>query len=79
MPEHQDHDEHGEHGEHRHGDTVPEDYFEPAGWEQRYAGEGSIWSGRPNPQLVTEATSLPPGPPPSSSTSTSRRATRSAR
>ena len=61
MPEHQDHDEHGEHGEHRHGDTVPEDYFEPAGWEQRYAGEGSIWSGRPNPQLVTEATSLPPG------------------
>ena len=39
----------------------PEDFFEPAGWEQRYAGEGSMWSGRPNPQLVAEVTALTPG------------------
>ncbi|MCW2866993.1 MAG: methyltransferase type 11 [Marmoricola sp.] len=52
-----------EHDQHQHGDAaqVPEDYFEPAGWERRYAGDGAVWSGRPNPQLVTEATPLPPG------------------
>ncbi|MCW2819153.1 MAG: methyltransferase type 11 [Marmoricola sp.] len=50
--------------EHEQGEDSPqarEDFFEPAGWEQRYAGEGSMWSGRPNPQLVAEATSLAPG------------------
>jgi SAM-dependent methyltransferase len=38
-----------------------EDYFEPAGWEQRYAGPGSVWSGNPNPQLVAEVPALEPG------------------
>lgn len=48
--------------DHEHGHDQPtEDFFEPAGWEERYAGEDKIWSGDPNPQLVTEATSLTPG------------------
>ena len=38
-----------------------EDYFEPAGWEKRYAGAGSVWSGDPNPQLVAEVSGLAPG------------------
>lgn len=37
------------------------DYFEPAGWEDRYAGEGTMWSGDANPQLVAEASRLTPG------------------
>jgi 2-polyprenyl-3-methyl-5-hydroxy-6-metoxy-1,4-benzoquinol methylase len=35
--------------------------FEPSGWEERYAGEQQIWSGDPNPQLVTEVAGLTPG------------------
>jgi 2-polyprenyl-3-methyl-5-hydroxy-6-metoxy-1,4-benzoquinol methylase len=35
--------------------------FEPPGWEERYAGEEKVWSGRPNPQLVTEVSALTPG------------------
>ena len=27
--------------------------FEPEGWDERYAGSGRTWSGRPNAQLVT--------------------------
>lgn len=46
--------------EHREPETPP-DYFEPAGWEQRYAGDGEVWSGRPNPQLVAEVAGLAPG------------------
>ncbi|WP_104107120.1 bifunctional NAD(P)/FAD-dependent oxidoreductase/class I SAM-dependent methyltransferase [Nocardioides sp. 616] len=34
--------------------------FEQPAWEERYAGE-SIWSGRVNPQLETEAATLAPG------------------
>ncbi|WP_452299647.1 methyltransferase domain-containing protein [Micromonospora krabiensis] len=30
-------------------------------WEERYRSRTSVWSGRPNPQLVAEATPLPPG------------------
>jgi SAM-dependent methyltransferase len=30
-------------------------------WEERYGAEGRVWSGRPNPLLVREATQLPPG------------------
>ncbi|WP_432548622.1 class I SAM-dependent methyltransferase [Kineococcus sp. SYSU DK004] len=40
---------------------VPEDYFEPASWERRYAGEGTWWSGAPNAQLVDLAAGLAPG------------------
>ncbi len=35
--------------------------FEPSSWEERYAGEAQVWSGRPNPQLVAEASALTPG------------------
>ncbi len=35
--------------------------FEPAAWDQNYSGEGTIWSGEPNTQLVAEAADLRPG------------------
>jgi 2-polyprenyl-3-methyl-5-hydroxy-6-metoxy-1,4-benzoquinol methylase len=35
--------------------------FEPPGWEERYDGDGRIWSGSPNPQLVAEVAELTPG------------------
>jgi SAM-dependent methyltransferase len=35
--------------------------FEPPAWDERYQGEGAIWSGRPNAQLVAEASKLPAG------------------
>ena len=38
-----------------------EDFFEPASWEQRYAGDQQHWSGAPNAQLVAVLTGLAPG------------------
>lgn len=35
--------------------------FEPPAWDERYSGDGQIWSGNPNGQLVAEAASLKPG------------------
>jgi thioredoxin reductase/SAM-dependent methyltransferase len=35
--------------------------FEEDAWEERYRAQPAIWSGRPNPQLVAEATDLAPG------------------
>ena len=35
--------------------------FEPEAWDERYSGEDDVWSGAPNPQLVTEASKLTPG------------------
>ncbi|MGY3514876.1 FAD-dependent oxidoreductase [Micromonospora sp. PTRAS2] len=35
--------------------------FEEAAWEERYRARPAVWSGRPNPQLVAEATGLPAG------------------
>ncbi|GAA0797687.1 methyltransferase domain-containing protein [Spirilliplanes yamanashiensis] len=35
--------------------------FEQDSWEERYGASARIWSGNPNPQLVTEAADLPPG------------------
>jgi SAM-dependent methyltransferase len=35
--------------------------FEPPAWDERYSGEGKIWSGDPNAQLVAEASDLSPG------------------
>jgi SAM-dependent methyltransferase len=37
------------------------DMFEAPSWDERYAGEGQIWSGEPNAQLVTEVAGLTPG------------------
>ncbi|MBE7323504.1 class I SAM-dependent methyltransferase [Nocardioides sp. Y6] len=49
---------HGEHQDAASGDT---DMFEQPAWDERYAGEGQMWSGQPNPQLVTEVSALTPG------------------
>ena len=35
--------------------------FEPPSWDERYSGDGAIWSGKPNPQLVAEVSGLTPG------------------
>jgi SAM-dependent methyltransferase len=35
--------------------------FEPPAWDERYSGDGQIWSGDPNVQLVAEASELTPG------------------
>lgn len=51
-----------EHQHHDHDEPrAEEDVFEPEAWERRYAGEGAIWSGAPNAQLVTEVSRLTPG------------------
>ena len=34
--------------------------FEEPAWEERYRSRPSVWSGRPNPQLVAEVTGLAP-------------------
>src|SRR6201995_2223506 len=35
--------------------------FEPPAWDERYWGDGKVWSGDPNPQLVAEVGGLEPG------------------
>ncbi|TLQ42078.1 class I SAM-dependent methyltransferase [Streptomyces marianii] len=35
--------------------------FEPAGWDERYAGKDAAWRGTPNPQLVAVAEGLRAG------------------
>jgi SAM-dependent methyltransferase len=47
--------EHAAH--HGHGEMQ----FDEASWEERYGAAPALWSGRPNPQLVAEATALTPG------------------
>lgn len=54
----------GDRHEHQHeGDQHDEgpNYFERSSWQDRYAGEGQMWSGQPNPQLVAEVARLSPG------------------
>jgi 2-polyprenyl-3-methyl-5-hydroxy-6-metoxy-1,4-benzoquinol methylase len=50
-------------GEHDHqlSDEEAAAMFEPASWDERYAGEERIWSGKANPQLVAEVDGLTPG------------------
>ena len=43
-----------------HGEITRE-MFEQSSWDERYGGEGRIWSGRPNAVLVDEAGDLTPG------------------
>lgn len=48
--------------EHRHEPSASgREMFEPAAWEERYAGRAPVWSGNPNAQLVEEASRLTPG------------------
>lgn len=35
--------------------------FEPPSWDERYCGDGQIWSGNSNAQLVAEVSGLSPG------------------
>jgi 2-polyprenyl-3-methyl-5-hydroxy-6-metoxy-1,4-benzoquinol methylase len=37
------------------------DMFEPPSWDKRYGGDGQIWSGNANAQLVAEVSELSPG------------------
>lgn len=46
---------------HHHRDDDASALFEPSGWEERYSGKETIWSGNPNPQLVAEVSGLAPG------------------
>ncbi|MFT4083630.1 MAG: class I SAM-dependent methyltransferase [Nocardioides sp.] len=45
---------------HEHADETAA-VFEPESWDERYAGEESVWSGKPNAQLVAEVSALVPG------------------
>ena len=42
-------------------DHAPGDRFGPDFWDERYRSAQRVWSGEPNPQLVTEVTGRPPG------------------
>lgn len=45
-----------------HGTPAPTtEMFEPPAWEERYSGEGAVWSGNANAQLVAEVSALTPG------------------
>jgi 2-polyprenyl-3-methyl-5-hydroxy-6-metoxy-1,4-benzoquinol methylase len=52
---------HGHGHGHDAGDEQAAAIFEPATWDERYAGEEKIWSGDPNPQLVAETAAMTPG------------------
>lgn len=48
--------------DHRHeAGAEAAEMFEPASWEERYSGGQNVWSGKPNAQLVAEASKLTPG------------------
>ncbi len=55
-PGHGSHD----HGPHDHGTSGPPPQ-DAASWDERYRSVAAVWSGRPNPQLLVEASDLPPG------------------
>jgi 2-polyprenyl-3-methyl-5-hydroxy-6-metoxy-1,4-benzoquinol methylase len=57
MSEH-DHQPQHEHQPQQSGHT---EMFEPDAWDERYSGAETVWSGRPNPQLVAEVAALTPG------------------
>ncbi len=40
---------------------MTDEYFEPGAWDERYSGEGKIWTGKPNPQLVAEVSGIEAG------------------
>ena len=52
------------HADHQHGDgpdDVDDTATSEAFWDQRYQSSSALWSGKANPQLVTEASDLAPG------------------
>lgn len=42
-------------------DEITPEVFEQPSWDERYAGPGRVWSGRPNAVLAAEAAGLAPG------------------
>jgi thioredoxin reductase/SAM-dependent methyltransferase len=49
-------------GRARHAAASPDTVrFDQAFWDERYASRDALWSGNPNPYLVSEAGDLPPG------------------
>lgn len=56
---------HQHHGGHHHGhdpSCAEDDHaLDAAAWDERYRSAPAVWSGRPNPVLVTEAADLHPG------------------
>jgi hypothetical protein len=46
---------------HGHGHGPDGEVWDRAWWDERYRSAPALWSGRPNPVLVTEAADLPPG------------------
>jgi thioredoxin reductase/SAM-dependent methyltransferase len=60
--DHADHDHHGSSGHAGEGGHHPMPPMDEQSWEQRYrSATAAVWSGRPNPQLVTETAELTPG------------------
>jgi SAM-dependent methyltransferase len=53
--------EHDQHRHHHHGDGQTEVVMDQAIWDERYRSSGALWSGNPNPHLVSEASDLSPG------------------
>jgi SAM-dependent methyltransferase len=47
---------HGHHGDGSHNIAVDQ-----ASWDERYRSSDALWSGNPNPQLLTETSDLSPG------------------
>jgi SAM-dependent methyltransferase len=50
-----------DHGAHDDHDLDFSEMFTQTFWDERYGAAESVWSGNPNPQLVTHASDLPPG------------------
>src|SRR5690349_24226678 len=52
------HQAHGHHGQHAPDEQI---VYTQEFWDERYRSADRIWSGNPNPHLVTTVTGLPPG------------------
>ncbi len=50
----------GQHAHHGKGPGMPEQ-FDEAFWDERYSSQSSLWSGKPNGQLISETSQLAPG------------------
>jgi SAM-dependent methyltransferase len=55
-----EHDGHGRSGD-GHGDWNSAWHYTEEFWDERYRSAERLWSGQPNPQLVTQVSDLPPG------------------
>src|SRR5918994_7799773 len=59
--EHATRHEHDHQHDTEHDTDQATEWFEPPAWDERYSGDGTVWSGNPNAQLVAEASRLTPG------------------